>query len=157
MRNMASELTQASDETADIEERTLLVALLGAYRPNHLLQFVHGAPRDISAAHANAGGDFDFIYVDGDAVELGLLLAGDIQRMLPFLDESAYLLVHHAAHHRVAAAIDAALAAHPDELVDCGMVGRTAVWDVQRQAHYGGLRLLRYVRRRRLTVWQEGA
>ena len=143
--------------TLNDEEKALLVALIRAYRPNHLLQVRRGEMFDLSAEHANACGDFDFVFVDGETASNGYPLDFAIADILPFLEQDAYILIHHAAHHRVAAAIDAALAAHPDELIDCGLVGRGAIWDTAHQAHYGGLRLLRYVRRRRLTVWQEGA
>ena len=145
---MASELTRAIN-TMSFEEQWFLDALIQVFGPNCFLKIGPDAQLDLSAIHANAGRDFDLVFLDGQADKLA--------QLLPFLDESAYILIHHAAHHRIAAAIDAALAAHPDELIDCGLVGRGAIWDTAHQAHYGGLRLLRYVRRRRLTVWQEGA
>ena len=130
------------------EEALLVNALIAAYRPNCYVVVGRGGTFDMAAAHARAGADFDLVL-------LTMWEPPTLANLLPYLDESAYILVHEAANHRVAAVIDATLAAHADELVDCGMVSRTAQWDTHHQWHTGGLRLLRYTRTRRLTVWAE--
>ena len=152
---MANELKRAHARLSETEWR-FFEALYSVYQPSRPLLIFNGEPHDLALAHARMGGEFDFAQLDGDPAEGGYPYNA-LEQLLPYLEESAYLLIHHAAHHRVAAAIDLALAAHADELIDCGLIGRGATWDVQHQVHYGGLRLLRYVRRRRLTVWQEGA
>lgn len=146
-RDMTS-LTTTNTQHLTREEAQLVAALIAAYRPNHYVTVGRGGVFDFSAAHATAGGDFDLVL-------LTMWEPPTLTNLLPYLDESAYILVHEAANHRVAAVIDATLAAHADELVDCGMVSRTAQWDTHHQWHTGGLRLLRYTRTRRLTVWAE--
>ena len=150
MRRDTTSLTVTNNGHLTQEEAQLVGALIVAYRPNHYVMVGRGGTFDIAAAHATAGGDFDLVL-------LTMWEPPTLANLLPYLEESAYILVHEAANHRVAAVIDATLAAHADELVDCGMISRTAKWDTHHQWHTGGLRLLRYVRRRRLTVWQEGA
>lgn len=132
-------------------EDVLRAALIACYKPNHVLNMLN-ADCDPERAHAEAGEDFGFVFWDGPPAFLRC--ASDLERVLPYLEDEAYLLIHHAAHYEVAEAIDLALSAHR-ELIDCGMVGRTARWDTHHQTHYGGLRLLRYTRRRQLTIWAE--
>jgi hypothetical protein len=147
MRDLAKPTTPAMTPA----ELLLRAALISAYHPNHVLD-IGAQALDLAEAHARAGGDFDLVCWDGEPSLVRC--ASDLEHALPFLDETVYLLIHHAAHYEVAEAIELTLAAHA-ELIDCGMIGRTAVWDTHHQTHYGGLRLLRYTRQRRLTIWAE--
>ena len=152
-QKQAAKQLERAYEQLGAAEWLFIDALSAVYRPVRPLPILKGEPHNLALAHARLGGDFDLVILDGDPSELGFPYNA-LDELLPLLDESAYVLIHHAAHHRVAALVDALLAAHP-ELLDCGLIGRTAVWDVAHQAHYGGLRLLRYQRTRRMTVWAE--
>ena len=153
-RNDAAKALQRAYAQLGENETAFIEGLLHVYQPVRPLLIFKGQPEDMALAHARMGGDFDLAILDGDP-DADDYPYDALEQLLPFLEESAYVVVHHAAHHRVMARVEAVLAAHPDQLTDCGMIGRTAVWDTHHQAHYGGLQLLRYTRTRRLTVWAE--
>ena len=96
------------------------------------------------ALYGSRLGPFDFVFIDGDHAHDAVL--ADINGVLPYLFHEAYLLCHDAYSRGVMAAIDEALAAHPGELVDCGMLCCTPVYLAHLSAMYYGLRLLRYRR-----------
>ena len=101
------------------------------------------SPEAIPEAHAAAGGDFDFVLVDGlhfyDPVKK------DIAAVMPTLADGAYILFHDAFHYGVATAIGEALDAHPG-LVDCGYPCRTANTYSDPLTPYNGFRLLRWTK-----------
>jgi predicted O-methyltransferase YrrM len=126
-----------------------------AIAPEHWAQLEHHAtllkgpsPDLLPDAARAAGGPFDFVLVDGDHGCPGVIR--DIEGVLPFLTDDAYLVFHDAHYHGVTAGIGDVLRRYPERLTDCGMIsvektpedriedGHPVVW--------GGLRLLRHRR-----------
>lgn len=99
------------------------------------------SPQAIPAARDAAGGEFDFVLIDGlhthDQVEK------DIAGVLPHLADGAYVLFHDAFHYGVATAIREAVE-RSGRLVDCGYPCRTANIRNDPVTPYNGFRLLRY-------------
>jgi predicted O-methyltransferase YrrM len=106
------------------------------------------SPEILSRAKEAAGGSFDFALIDGDHSLEGVVR--DIEGVLPLLADQAFLLFHDAHFDPVKDGIDRMLSKHRARLVDCGMVSveRTEDPDGQPRVCWGGLRMLRFSRRR---------
>jgi acetyltransferase-like isoleucine patch superfamily enzyme/predicted O-methyltransferase YrrM len=107
-----------------------------------------GSPEGLDLAATIAGGGFDLALIDGDHSKAGV--QRDLEATLPKLSDEAHLLFHDAHYVEVQEAIDEAIARHPDELSDAGLISVDAslgVPDGQGQkADWGGLRMLRFRR-----------
>lgn len=103
------------------------------------------SPQDVAELRAQAGTGFDFAFIDGDHGYDSVVR--DIRGVLEYLSDSAYLLFHDSHYADVRMAIDACVAENPRQLQDCGLICRTSVWEADRSARWGGLRLLLFVRR----------
>jgi predicted O-methyltransferase YrrM len=99
------------------------------------------SPDGIATARERAGGDFDFVLVDG--LHIHRQAVEDIRGLIPYLADGAYVLFHDAFHYGVAAAIGEAVHADP-RLIDCGYVCRTARMNADPNTPYNGFRLLRF-------------
>ncbi|MEM4283839.1 MAG: class I SAM-dependent methyltransferase [Candidatus Caldarchaeum sp.] len=120
--------------------------------PEHWARMAHRAvlieqpsPQALPQAYQVAQSRFDFVFIDGNHHFEYVLQ--DIEGVLPFLKEGAYILLHDAHYFEVAEAVAVALQRHP-HLVDCGMIsteanitndfykGKRVIW--------AGFRLLRF-------------
>ena len=86
---------------------------------------------------------FDFVFIDGDHSKRGVI--ADVEGVMPYLTDAAYLLFHDAFAPGVEDAIEYELYIN-GELADCGMLCNTFVYLPQMQANYYGMRLLRFER-----------
>jgi predicted O-methyltransferase YrrM len=78
------------------------------------------SPQALAEARTAAGGDFDFIFIDGDhKVEP---VTRDIEGVLGVAAPGAHLLFHDANFWQVREAIDACVAKSDGRLLDCGML-----------------------------------
>lgn len=106
---------------------------------------IGASPDALPAAHETAGGDFDFVFIDGDHSEAGV--AADLRGIFAVTEPGAVILLHDAFHAPVARAIEAALAT--GRFTDCGMLGATRNDGVREETGkpltYGGVRMLRRV------------
>ncbi|MDA8018748.1 MAG: class I SAM-dependent methyltransferase [Thermoanaerobaculia bacterium] len=107
------------------------------------------SPDALAEAREVAGGPFDFALIDGDHSDEGVLR--DVEGTLPHLADEAHLLFHDCHYAHVRDGIDEALRRH-EELIDAGVLSTLTnpldeVDDKGRPVVWGGLRLLRYLRR----------
>lgn len=102
------------------------------------------SPDGIAELRALAGAGFDLAFIDGDHSFDGVVR--DIRGVLEYLADTAYLLFHDAYYAEVRAAIDACIKENPRQLQDCGIICRTSVWEADKAARWGGLRLVAYSR-----------
>ena len=114
---------------------------------NHV--FRGRSPMAISAIAQKANAPFDFAFIDGDHSNQGVV--DDIEGVLTYLADSAYLLLHDAYFYEVREAIDASIRQHSDVLQDCGILTHSPVrWsgylDEADTIRFGGLRLLVFSR-----------
>lgn len=116
----------------------------------HRATLVEGhSPDALGEAERRAGGKFDFAMIDGDHSLAGMIR--DLEGVMPYMADEAYILMHDAHYFEVADGIREVCARYPDRLVDCGMysregqpdhagatdpTGATIIW--------GGMRLLRH-------------
>jgi predicted O-methyltransferase YrrM len=98
------------------------------------------SPAILPAARAEAGGDFDFIFIDGDHSREGVVR--DVDGVLDVAAPGAHLLFHDSHYFEVAAAIGDCLTRHSGVLVDCGTVSTMSTPEID-GARWGGFRLLR--------------
>src|SRR5712664_2431719 len=103
------------------------------------------SPEGLGEARQIAGGPFDFVFIDG--LHLYKQVVRDIEGVLPFVCEGAYILFHDAFHYGVATAINEGIARNP-RLHDCGYPCRTPRMDYDPYTPYNGVRLLRYANSR---------
>ncbi|MCP4668996.1 MAG: FkbM family methyltransferase [Deltaproteobacteria bacterium] len=113
----------------------------------HRTKMVKGVSPDILPKAFEAYGiPFDFVFIDGDHSHNAVL--NDIEGVLPYLADQAYLLFHDSHYYEVGDAIDVALRRYPDQLLDCGDLSTTAVSENRevdgRSVEWGGVRLLRF-------------
>jgi predicted O-methyltransferase YrrM len=105
------------------------------------------SPGATARAYEIAKQAFDFVLIDGDHTYEGVLQ--DLEGVLPYLAEQAYLLFHDCHYPEVGQAIDHALQTYPDRLTDCSIlsVGKTQVRTDQTAGpvDWGGFRLIRFV------------
>jgi predicted O-methyltransferase YrrM len=106
---------------------------------------VGASPAELDRAKQIAGGDFDFVFIDGDHSEAGV--AADLKGVLEVTAPGAVILLHDACHAPVHKAIEAAIIA--GGYADAGMLA-----DTKNAGHrvetgqpvvYGGVRMLRRV------------
>lgn len=121
--------------------------------PEHWAKVAHratlvtgGSPDVLPEAMKAAGGPFDFALIDGDHELEGVLR--DIEGVLPLLADQAYLLFHDAHFGPVEEGIDRMVSKYRRHLIDCGMLSVEQTPDAQPGVHWGGLRMLRFSRRR---------
>ncbi len=106
------------------------------------------SPAALQEAAARAGGKFDFVLIDGDHSWEGTLR--DLNGVLPFCLEGAYILCHDCFFPTVAQAIDEFLFRHRSQVVDFGPLTRdtSAAADAngnvssEHPARWGGIRVL---------------
>jgi hypothetical protein len=91
------------------------------------------------------GGRFDFALIDGDHSTAGAL--GDIQGVLPVLEDTAHIVLHDAHNEKVSEAILVAIGNAGNGLTDCGMISAEK-FDPTEGEYWGGLRLLRFSRKK---------
>jgi predicted O-methyltransferase YrrM len=103
------------------------------------------SPEGLQEAFQVAGGRFDFVFIDG--LHMYKQVVRDIEGILPFLCDGAYILFHDAFHYGVANAISESVARIP-MLHDCGFPCRTPRMDYDVLTPYNGVRLLRYADKR---------
>jgi predicted O-methyltransferase YrrM len=102
------------------------------------------SPQAVPEAIAALGGPIELALIDGDHSVDGC--RADAEGVLPHLAPGAYVLFHDAIFGDVERAIDEFVAAHPDEVVDCGLMTREVTHDPadpQKKPIWGGLRMLR--------------
>ena len=82
-----------------------------------------------------AGQPFEFALIDGDHSYEGVLK--DIEGVLPYLADQAYLLFHDCHYPEVEQAIETALRQNAGILIDCGIlsVDRTRLKDTEKMSH----------------------
>jgi predicted O-methyltransferase YrrM len=107
-------------------------------------QLVIGAsPGALYAASERAGGDFDFVFIDGDHSYQGAL--ADLLGVVNVTQPGAIVLLHDAYHPPVARAIQEALATHA--FTDCGLLATTRNDGIRAETGadviYGGVHMLR--------------
>jgi predicted O-methyltransferase YrrM len=98
------------------------------------------SPAILPSAYVQAGGEFDFIFIDGDHSREGVVR--DVDGVLDVAAPGAHLLFHDSHYFEVAAAIDDSLVRHAGVLVDCGMVSTMSTPEKD-GVRWGGFRLLR--------------
>lgn len=115
---------------------------LWAHLSDRCRMFQGFSPHVLKAVAADAGGAFDFAFIDGNHAYEDL--REDIRGVLPLMSDGAHLLFHDALHDSVRRAIADAVSTHP-ELVDCGMVSvePTVLQQGGREEIWAGLHLLR--------------
>ncbi|MCC6988731.1 MAG: class I SAM-dependent methyltransferase, partial [Acidobacteria bacterium] len=105
------------------------------------------SPDALPEAVAQAGGLFDFVFVDGDHTHGGVVR--DLEGLLGATTAGAHLLCHDSHYGPICAAIDECVARHPGRLVDAGNLSTLTTAPVPRRdgtmALWGGFRLLRVV------------
>lgn len=104
------------------------------------------SPQAIPEAMVALGGPIELAFIDGDHSVEGA--RADAEGVLPHLARGAYLLFHDAFFPDVERAVDDFVAAHPGEIVDCGIPTREVTHDPgdpELRPIWGGLRLLRRV------------
>ncbi|HMD96037.1 MAG TPA: class I SAM-dependent methyltransferase [Terriglobia bacterium] len=112
----------------------------------HRVTLQQGCSPDILPAASQAvGGKFHFALIDGDHSTAGVVR--DIKGVLAYLEDDAYLLFHDAHNREVVAGINAARNDAGDCLVNCGMISTEKTVDLEHDALWGGLQLLRFSRR----------
>jgi cephalosporin hydroxylase len=102
------------------------------------------SPEGLVEAARLAGGQFDFVFIDG--LHIYSQVVRDIEGTLPLLSDGAYVMFHDAFHYGVGTAISESVVKNP-LLHDCGYVCRTPLIDYDPLTPYHGVRLLRYSRR----------
>lgn len=93
---------------------------------------------------------FDFVFLDGDHRYEALV--ADIEGLIPLLADRAHLLLHDSNHPEVSTAIADCVSRSAGELLDCGDVSIELSHVVAENGDvelWGGLRLLRFVRKGR--------
>jgi hypothetical protein len=102
------------------------------------------SPGALVEAAAQAGGPFDFIFIDGDHTRAGVIR--DVEGVLALAAPGAHLLFHDSHYWEVGAAIDACLDRHIG-LLDCGTLSALAtepmVTPDGTEVRWGGFRMLR--------------
>lgn len=117
---------------------------LSAFRPRR--SELHGrytmrtgySPEDTGKAAKALPAPVDFAFID--AVHTYAAVKADLEGVLPFLAESAHILLHDAFHQGIDQAVLEFLEKHP-EFQDLGILSKNA--DVGLPVSYAGLRLLR--------------
>ncbi len=104
------------------------------------------SPDVIPTVAAAAGAPFDLVLIDGDHSYKGALRDGEA--VLPHMAHGGYLIFHDGFFVEVRRAIDDFVGAHPDRLVDFGLLTREITLEQRPKGgplQWGGLRVV-YVR-----------
>jgi hypothetical protein len=112
----------------------------------HRATLIRGrSPDALPEAYASAGGRFDFLFIDGDHTQAGVVR--DIEGVLSIAAPGAHLVFHDACHWQVAAGIDECVGRYAGTLLDVGLVSTTATAPSTNAdgttGQWGGLRMLR--------------
>jgi hypothetical protein len=112
----------------------------------HRATMIRGSsPQSLAEARAAAGGDFDFIFIDGDHKREPVML--DVEGVFDVAAPGAHLLFHDSHFWQVREALDACVAKYPERLLDCGMLSAMGTPNVVTPegitTRMGGLRMLR--------------
>lgn len=112
----------------------------------HRATMIRGcSPAALVEAYTQAGGDFDFVFVDGDHTTAGVIR--DVEGVLEVAAPGAHLLFHDSHYWEVEAAIDACVARHPGRLMDAGTLSVLSTAPIVAPdgttSRWGGLRMLR--------------
>jgi predicted O-methyltransferase YrrM len=103
------------------------------------------SPQALKEARQTAGGDFDFIFIDGDHKREPVIR--DVEGVLDIAAPGAHLLFHDSHFWQVREALDACVAKYPGRLFDCGMLSAFGTGAVVTPegitTRMGGLRMLR--------------
>lgn len=102
------------------------------------------SPDGVAELRELAEAGFDLAFIDGDHSFEGVVR--DIEGVLEYLADTAYMLFHDAYYAEVRAAIDKCVKENTAQLQDCGVICRTSVWESDRSARWGGLRLVAFSR-----------
>lgn len=116
----------------------------------HRAQLITGySPDAFPEAQRLAGGPFDFAMIDGDHSLAGMIR--DLEGVLPYLADQAYVLMHDAHYYEVRDGIQQVCARFPGQLIDCGLLSTEGQPDVNGATDpsgapivWGGMHLLRY-------------
>ncbi len=111
------------------------------HRTSKLVGF---SPQILHQAQQVAGGNFDFILIDGDHTYEGALR--DAEGVLSVATPNAFLLFHDSLFPDVKRAIDDFVLAHPSHVADFGLFTReysTQSLDNGTEVRWGGLRMLK--------------
>jgi len=76
------------------------------------------SPGALVEAYTQAGGEFDFVFIDGDHTTPGVIR--DVEGVLEVAAPGAHLLFHDSHYWEVEAAIDTCVTRHHTRLVDAG-------------------------------------
>jgi hypothetical protein len=108
--------------------------LLRGYSPDALVE-----------AYTEAGGDFQFVFIDGDHTYDGVIR--DVSGVLEVVAPGAHLLFHDSHYWEVTNAIDECLRRWPDRLRDAGTLSALSTEPIAAPdgtlSRWGGFRLLR--------------
>lgn len=112
----------------------------------HRATMIRGtSPSALPEAVAVAGGLFDFVFIDGDHTQGGVVR--DVEGVLTVAAPGAHLLFHDSHYWEVRDAIDACVARYPGRLVDAGTLSALSTDPIPGPdgvaAQWGGFRLLR--------------
>lgn len=100
------------------------------------------SPAILKEAERVAGGKFGIALIDGDHRRDGVI--ADLVGVMEVLEENGYMLMHDAHHPEVSEGIDHMLGAHPETLVDCGMLSNPSSPDSNSETvEWAGIRVLR--------------
>lgn len=104
------------------------------------------SPEIIPTVAAAAGMPFDMALIDGDHSYKGAIR--DAEAVLPYMSHGSYVIFHDGFFVEVRRAIDDFVGAHPDQLVDFGLLTREITIEQRPKGgplQWGGLRVV-YVR-----------
>jgi cephalosporin hydroxylase len=118
---------------------------LWAKMSNRCRLFCGASPDVLSDVAREVGMPFDFVLIDGD--HRYEFVTRDIDGVLPYLSDSAYLLFHDANHSNVKRALDDAVVSR-SQLNDCGVISvePTVLSENGTTVTWAGLRLFRFQR-----------
>ena len=112
----------------------------------HRAALIRGwSPDALVEAYTLAGGEFQFIFIDGDHTHTGVVR--DVEGVLEVAAPGAHLLFHDSHYWEVANAIDDCLGRWPTRLVNAGTLSMSSTEPMAAPdgtvSRWGGLRLLR--------------
>jgi hypothetical protein len=103
------------------------------------------SPDALVEAYTSAGGDFQFVFIDGDHTHAGVVR--DVEGVLEVSAPGAHLLFHDSHYWEVSNAIDECLRRWPTRLVDGGTLSALSTEPIAApdgtESRWGGFRLLR--------------
>jgi cephalosporin hydroxylase len=103
------------------------------------------SPDALVEAYTEAGGPFDFAFIDGDHTHTGVVR--DVEGVIEVAAPGAHLLFHDSHYWEVSNAIDECLSRWPERLIDAGTLSTLSTAPLTAPdgtvSRWGGLRLLR--------------